>query len=214
MSTSAKGSAAITVSILNSPVRIGIVDDHPVFRTGLRRVLERSGDMSVEWELGSSADLVSAFTQNPVDVVLMDVELGHGDDGLDATSAAVTRWPGLDVIVLSGSLDPEMPRMALDRGAAGFLGKDMPITEMLAKIRELASKGRRRRRRSPGDSLRLSMREHQVLVEIRRGRTNREIAATLGVSITTVNKHVQRVLKKLNVRNRAQAAAGQPEAPS
>ena len=197
---------------MNTPIRIGIVDDHPVFRAGLRRVLERSGDMAVEWELGNTTGLVTALTRVPVDVLLMDVELGRGDNGLDATHAAVTRWPNLDVIVLSGSLDPQMPLLAAERGAIGFLAKDTPIAEMIAAIREIASRRRRRRRRSPQDSLRLSLREHQVLAEIRRGHTNREIAATLGVSITTVNKHVQRVLKKLNVRNRAQAAAGLPDA--
>jgi DNA-binding NarL/FixJ family response regulator len=206
--------SSITVSQLIEPIRIGIVDDHPVFRAGLRRVLERSGEMSVEWELADSGGLEAAFTRNPVDVILMDVELANGDNGLEATRAAVMRWPGLKVVVLSGSLNPETPQLAVDQGAAGFLAKDMPIPEMISRIREFASGRRRRSSRSPRDSVRLSTREHQVLVEIRRGRTNREIAATLGVSITTVNKHVQRLLKKLNVRNRAQAAAGQAEAPA
>jgi DNA-binding NarL/FixJ family response regulator len=193
-----------------APMRVGIVDDHPLFRAGLRRVLERVGDMQVEWELADPAELEAAFTRNPVDVILMDVELGRHGNGLDATQAAMTRWPDLVVIVLSGSLDPDSPRMALDRGAAAFLSKDMPIAEMIATIQEFASGLRRRSTKRPGDSYRLSFRERQVLMEIRRGRTNREIAATLGVSTTTVNKHVQRVLKKLNVRNRAQAAADQP----
>jgi DNA-binding NarL/FixJ family response regulator len=198
---------------LNAPIRIGIVDDHPLFRAGLRRLLERSADMSVEWELGDSAGMEAAFARSPVDVVLMDVELGKGTSGLEATRVAVTRWPDLKVIVLSGSLDPETPRWALERGAAGFLAKDMAIPEMISSIRELAAGGSRRSFRGPRDSFRLSLRENQVLKEIRRGRTNREIATSLGVSISTVNKHVQRVLKKLNVRNRAQAAAGQLDAP-
>jgi DNA-binding NarL/FixJ family response regulator len=199
------------VSQKNGPIRIGIVDDHPLFRSGLRRVLERAGDMSVEWELADSDGLEAALTGHPVDVVLMDVEFAHGTNGLDATRTALRRWPDLDVIVLSGSLDPEMPRLALDRGAAGFLAKDTPIPEMVFRIRELAFGSRHRGLRRPRDSFRLSTREHQVLIEIRGGRTNREIAGALGISITTVNKHVQRVLKKLNVRNRAQAAAGPPD---
>jgi DNA-binding CsgD family transcriptional regulator len=89
----------------------------------------------------------------------------------------------------------------------------MAIPEMISSIRELAAGGSRRSFRGPRDAFRLSLRENQVLKEIRRGRTNREIATSLGVSITTVNKHVQRVLKKLNVRNRAQAAAGQLDTP-
>lgn len=201
----------MSVVPLKAPMHVGIVDDHPLFRAGLRRVLERVGEMQVEWELADPAELEAAFTRNPVDVILMDVELGRGGNGLDATQAAVTRWPDLAVIVLSGSLDPDSPRLAFDRGAAAFIAKDMPIVEMIAKIQEFASGLRRRKLRRSNDSYRLSARERQVLQEIRRGRTNREIAATLGVSTTTVNKHVHRVLKKLNVRNRAQAAADQPE---
>jgi DNA-binding NarL/FixJ family response regulator len=204
-----EGVAAIAVSNLNSPIRIGIVDDHPVFRAGLKRVLERSGDMTVEWDLADSAGLAALFIANPVDVLLMDVELKAGPDGLATTRTAAAKWPNLNVIVLSGSLDPDMPRLAQGHGAAGFLAKDMPIPDMVAKIREVALAGRRRSPRSPRDPSRLSVRENQVLQEIRRGRTNREIAASLGISITTVNKHVQGVLKKLNVRNRAQAAASQ-----
>jgi DNA-binding NarL/FixJ family response regulator len=202
----------LTVSQNNVLIRIGIIDDHPLFRSGLRRVLERSGDMSVEWELADPAGLEAAFSRNSVDLILMDVEFAHGRNGLEATRTALARWPDLDVIILSGSLDPEMPRLALDCGATGFLAKDTPIPEMIFRIRELAFGGRRRGLKARRDSLRLSIREHQVLNEIRRGRTNREIAATLGISITTVNKHVQRVLKKLNVRNRAQAAASQSDA--
>jgi DNA-binding NarL/FixJ family response regulator len=196
---------------LNAPIRIGIVDDHPVFRSGLRRLLERNVDMTVEWELAEATELDVAFTRSPVDVVLMDIEFREGENGLDATRAALTRWPDLIVIILSGSLSPDTPDRALAHGAAGYLGKDAPIPEMISRIRELASSGRRRRSRARGDSVRLSARERQVLVHIRAGRTNREMAAALGISISTVNKHVQRVLKKLNVRNRAQAAAGQGE---
>jgi DNA-binding NarL/FixJ family response regulator len=197
---------------LSAPIRVGIVDDHPLFRAGLRRVLERSGDMAVGWELADATRLDAALTRNPVDLVLMDLELAPGGDGLDATRAAAARWPEVGVIVLSGSLSPETPRLAMEGGAVGFLAKDMPIPEMISRIRELAFRGHRANgSRGPRDPSVLSERERQVLAEIRRGRTNREIAGALGVSITTVNKHVHRVLTKLHVRNRAQAAAGQQE---
>ena len=199
---------------MNAPIRVGIVDDHPLFRAGLRRVLERSGDMSVDWELGDSAGLDAALSRNPVDIVLLDLVLARGGSGLDAIDAAVTRWPDVDVIVVSASLNPETPRLARERGAAGFLAKDMPIPEMISRLREYASQRRRGIMfPSPRNPLRLSLREREVLNEIRSGRTNREIAAALGISISTVNKHVQRVLRKLNVRNRAQAAAGPDDPP-
>src|SRR5260221_74429 len=128
--------------------------------------------------------------------------------------AAVTSWPDVDVLVVSASLKPATLPLSSERGAARFLVKDMATPQMIPRLREYASQRRRGIMfPSPRNPLRLSLREREVLNEIRSGRTNREIAAALGISISTVNKHVQRVLRKLNVRNRAQAAAGPDDRP-
>ena len=189
------------------PTRVGIVDDHPVFRHGLRILLDRYADLSVEWEHSNAIGLEQLLTERPVDVVLMDLELGRGPDGLRATAAAKARRPGLRVLILSGSLAPESTAKALAAGADAFLSKDREARELVATIRSLASDPSPRPGRPPRGPSRLSDRERQVLLEIRRGKTNREIASILGISISTVNKHVQNVLTKLQVRNRAQAAA-------
>ncbi|GAC1471992.1 MAG: response regulator transcription factor [Candidatus Dormibacteraceae bacterium] len=187
-------------------LRIGIVDDHPIFRAGLKRLLEREDGLSVEWEMASARELAATFERHPVDVVLMDVHLGHGPDGLEATTALMGKWPSLTVIVLSGSLDPMTRQQAAAAGAAGFLSKDVNASELISSVRRFAYGEATLTRRPDDGQLVLSKRERQVLAEVRKGRTNREIAKTLGVSITTVNKHVQQILKKLRVTNRVQAA--------
>jgi DNA-binding NarL/FixJ family response regulator len=124
------------------------------------------------------------------------------------------------VIVLTASLDTGNVSASRVAGASGYLAKDLPVADMLAAVRKLATPGAIRL--VLGDHIGatpmnghstwpgldgLTRREHEVLAELKRGRTNREIATRLGVSVTTVNKHVQQVLKKLQVRNRGQAVA-------
>jgi DNA-binding NarL/FixJ family response regulator len=187
-------------------LRIGIVEDHPIFRVGLKRLLEREDGLSVEWEMSTARELPATLERHPVDVVLMDVQLGPGPSGFEATRALMAKWPRLTVIVLSGSLDPLAREQALAAGAAGFLAKDVNGTELISSVRRFANAEATLARRPDDGQLVLSKRERQVLAEVRRGRTNREIAKALGVSTTTVNKHVQQILKKLRVTNRVQAA--------
>lgn len=200
-------------------IRLGIVDDHPVFRLGLLRLFERESDLSVLWELSDVTELFSMLDRFPVDVVLMDLSLGPDQDALGAVEAIRKRYELVKVIVISASLDWDAANAARVAGASGYLPKELSIADMLATIRGLASPnfGRASFRdllevtaKAGGQRMwqkLLSNRELQVLAELRRGRSNKEIAAQLGVSITTVNKHVQQVLKKLHVRNRSQAVA-------
>jgi DNA-binding NarL/FixJ family response regulator len=188
-------------------LRIGIVDDHPIFRAGLKRLLEREDGLSVEWETSTARELAATIERHPVDVVLMDLQLGSGPGGLDATSSLLAKWPSLKVIVLTGSLDPLARAQAGAAGAAGFLLKDVSASELLSSVRRFANGDATIARPRDDAQLVLSKRERQVLAEVRRGRTNREIAKALGVSTTTVNKHVQQILKKLRVTNRVQAAS-------
>lgn len=199
-------------------IRLGIVDDHPVFRLGLTRLFERESDLATIWELGSLDHLDQTLRELPVDVVLMDLTLGPDQDALAATRAIREKFEDVKVIVISGSLDFEWASASRAAGANGYLPKDLPVEDLIAAIRGLASPnfGRsnftdlltngpssKRSRRRLGEML--TPREQQVLAELRRGRTNKEIAARLGVSTTTINKHVQQVLRKLHVKTRAQA---------
>lgn len=200
-------------------IRLGIVDDHPVFRLGLIRLFEREADLSVLWELPDTTELFTMLEKHPVDVVLMDLSLGPEHNAIEAMAAIRQKYELVKIIVISASLDREAANAARLAGASGYLPKDLSIADMLATIRGLASpkfgratfrdllEATSRRSSTAAWQRTLSRRELQVLTELRRGRSNKEIAAQLGVSITTVNKHVQQVLKKLQVRTRSQAVA-------
>jgi DNA-binding NarL/FixJ family response regulator len=195
---------------------VAIVDDHPVFRLGLKRALERESDIEIAWEAGSAVSLDAMMKKAPVDVILMDVYLGAGKDGVAATREVIEKWPDVRVAVISASLDMRVGPASKRAGAHLFLSKSMPVAEMVGSIRRLAaanlpgarngSASRRRGSRANGRINGLSPRQLQVLEHLRLGRTNREIAGRLSISIATVNKHVHEVLTVLKVRNRTQAA--------
>jgi len=201
-------------------IRLGIVDDHPVFRLGLARALEHEADLEVAWDIGSTKELLERMRMSPVDVVLMDLSLGPGEDSLVATKALIQRHARVKVIVISALIEPEAAQAAKAAGAIGYMPKDMAVSEIVAGLRETMTMSGKDRKfaaylaaPAPAGNGRvvsrhgLTPREQEVVKELRRGRTNREIAAKLGVSTPTVNKHVQHVLKKLGVRSRGQAVA-------
>jgi DNA-binding NarL/FixJ family response regulator len=192
------------------------VDDHPIFRLGLKRALEREPDLEITWELDSATNLDSVMRSTPVDMVFIDIYLGgHGKDGLAVTRAVVERWPDVKIAAISASLDAQVSIDSTRAGADVFLRKAMPISEMVSAVRKLAASEppipARPRRRSASPSGKqskldaLSPRQRQVFEYLKAGRTNREIAARLGVSVATVNKHVHEVLTVLEVRNRTEA---------
>ncbi len=198
-------------------MRIAIVDDHPLFRVGLRQVLNRDPDLQVSWEAGTSLEALRLLEMRPVDLVLLDMNLSVPLEGLETTRQIVARHPRVAVVVLTALGQLQLALEAMKAGASGFLGKDLSSEELLAALHGLAGRPDHGRRApsaggdasAPG-ALRggapwLTARETEVLVEIRAGKTNREIARRLGISVTTVNKHVHTILRKLKVRNRTEA---------
>ena len=196
---------------------------------GLKRALERESDLEVLWELPSANTLDDQLRRHPVDLILMDLFMGRGKDGITATKEVTEKWPRVKVVVISANVDEGGVLASSRAGADGFLPKDLPVPDMIASIRRLAN-GSVSGRRAKGDLLEaidrnpkkkpvngkrqhlagidsLSLRQRQVLEDLRHGRTNREIAERLGISTATVNKHVHQVLTALKVRNRTQAAA-------
>ena len=198
----------------SSPIRLAIVDDHEVFRLGLRGVLERAGGILVTWDTGSAHEAWSRIVEQPVDAVLVDVNLGGPIDGLEVCRMLTARDRGLRVVLMSGLVDERRLAEAPRVGAAGFLPKELGAEDMVDALVTLVRSRHGARRPRPlafhdevGSRLdALSRREREVLAEMRVGRTNREIAQRLRVSTSTVNKHVHQVLRKLRVRNRAEAA--------
>ncbi len=201
-------------------IRLAIIDDHPVFREGLRRILERAPAFAVMWESDSVAGLAQRLEIEPVDVVLMDLYTGPDDDTLGAAREIRERFPDVRVIVVSASLDWDSVTAARQAGASGYLPKDLSVEDMVAGIRALADPNLGRMsfsdRVKPGGTTRgvglvsnagLTRREREVLFEMIYGHSNRDIASRLGISVTTVNKHVHHILSKLKAKTRAQVIA-------
>jgi DNA-binding NarL/FixJ family response regulator len=175
--------------------------------------------MVVVWESGTAADLMNDLERNPVDVLLLDLYLGPEEDTLAVTRAARERFSDLRVITISASLDWDSVTASRQAGANGYLPKDLSVEDMIAGIRALADPNLGRMfsdhiyPRESGavfptrahDSL--TRREREVLFEMVRGNSNRDIAAGLGISVTTVNKHVHNILGKLKAKTRAQVIA-------
>jgi DNA-binding NarL/FixJ family response regulator len=201
-------------------IRLAIIDDHPVFREGLRRILERAPSFAVMWESDNVADLAQKLEQEPIDVLLMDLYIGPDDDTLAAARDVRERFPEVRVIVVSASLDWDSVTAARQAGASGYLPKDLSVEDMIAGIRALADPNLGRmsfsdRVKTTGTtrgaglvaSAGLTRREREVLFEMVYGHSNRDIAARLGISVTTVNKHVHHILSKLKAKTRAQVIA-------
>ncbi len=200
-------------------IRVGIVDDQALVRSGLRMIVESQPDLAVVAEAGDGEEAVRVVRAERPDVVLMDVRMPRMD-GIEATRqiSAVTRV----VILTTYELD-EYVFDALAAGASAFLLKASPPEELLRAIRVVASgdallapsvtrrlieQFAHRPERAARGARRLedlTSRELDVLKEVARGHTNAEIAANLHVAETTVKTHVAHVLDKLQLRDRVQA---------
>jgi DNA-binding NarL/FixJ family response regulator len=208
-------------------IRVVVVDDQAVIRTGLRTMLEHETDLTIVGEAGNGAEAVEVVARARPDVVLMDVRMPEVD-GIEATRRILAaEVPPPAVLVLTTFDDDEYVFGALRAGAAGFLLKDAGADVLVAAVRTVAagdalvdaSVTRRLVERwvaldassapthhpVPAAVGTLSAREREILVGLARGRTNRELAADLIVSEATVKTHVSNLLTKLGVRSRVQA---------
>ncbi|RKN41536.1 response regulator [Micromonospora endolithica] len=205
------------------PVRILLVDDQPLLRTGFRMVLGAEADLDVVAEAGDGVEAVDLARRLLPDVVLMDVRMPRMD-GVSATRAIVdARLPVRVLILTTFDLD-EYVVGALRAGASGFLAKDVPAEDLVAAIRTVAAGDavvaprilRRLLDRfagvlpdpaatPPRVLSTLTDREREVLVQVARGLSNAEIARALSVSETTIKTHVGHLLTKLGLRDRVQA---------
>ena len=191
-------------------VRILLADDHGVVRKGVRFLLERQQGMEVVGEAADGREAVRlAETVNP-DVVIMDIAMPLLN-GIEATAQMVKRDPKIGVIILSMHSDDNYVRNALDAGARGYLLKSAIDVDLVGAIKEV-SEGKRYI--GPGvkyvaheqdDELhRLTGREKQVLQLIAQGRSNKEIAALLELSVNTVSVHRANLMEKMNIHRTAE----------
>jgi DNA-binding NarL/FixJ family response regulator len=201
-------------------LRILLADDHGVVRKGLRFLLERQPGMEVIGEAGDGREAVRlAETSNP-DVVIMDIAMPLLN-GIDATAQMVRRNPGLNVIILSMHSDEDYLLSALNAGAKGYLLKDSAEEDLVRAINAV-TKGspyfspeiaktmledymRFLQQRNLQDSYELlTEREKEVLQLLAEGRSNKEVATILDVSVNTVDTHRTHLMQKLNLHNTAE----------
>jgi DNA-binding NarL/FixJ family response regulator len=196
------------IGVGRGPVRVGIVDDHPVVAEGTAAVLRGTGDLDVVGVAPSIETAVDAglLDRERVDVLLLDIRLGS-DSGLRALDAGVAPESRPAVIVLTAYDYPQYADAALRLGAAGFVLKTAPIAELIDAIRRVASGGLAFSVRPAGASVvRLSPREHDVVRLVAAGRTNDEIGADLGIGSKTVETHLARLFERLGVASRTELA--------
>jgi two-component system response regulator NreC len=197
---------------VSEPVRILLVDDHAVLRSGLRLLLEREEGLEPVGEAETAEDAVRSLPRLQPDVVVIDIEM-PGIGGIDGTERIKERAPEARVLVLSMHDRPQDVRRAFDAGADGYLPKAAADEDLVRAIRAVAS-GERYVHPSLGAALAappasagpiddLTEREREVLRLLALGHTNQEIAEQLIVSVRTVESHRAHVMTKLRVTTRA-----------
>jgi two-component system, NarL family, response regulator DevR len=190
-----------------------LVDDHEVVRAGLRALLAGIEGMEIVGEAGTVAEAVSEAARLAPEVILMDLRLPDGT-GIDACREILSSTPRTRILFLTSYSDEQAVMSTVLAGAAGYVLKDIDHRTLVAAIRDAAA-GRAILdpritdpvvRRVPKTEA-LSAQEQRVLALVVEGRTNKEIAAALGLSDKTVKNYLSNVFQKLGVSRRAQAAA-------
>lgn len=220
-----------TDQLSTETVRVAIVDDQALVRTGFRLVLDAEPGIEVVGEAGDGRAALALVRELPVDVLLMDVRM-PGMDGIAATAELSARHPEVRIIVLTTFDLDEYAFAAIRSGASGFLLKDVRPQELVAAICTVASGEaalsprvtrrmlelfaaelpaaddgagpRTSRRTEPGRFDALTAREREILLAIAEGLNNAELAERFFLSESTVKTHVGRVLQKLGARDRVQ----------
>lgn len=202
--------------------RIVLVDDHEVVRLGLKALLDRHPQFDVVGEAGSAREALEQTAALKPDVVVMDIRL-PGTSGIEACEQIVSQFPNTKVIMLTSYAEDEMLFSAIRAGASGYILKQIGSEDL---IKALESVGRGEALLDPAVTQRvlqevrravkeeeasafahLSQQEKHVLLLVSEGKTNREIAKNLFLGEGTVRNYVSSILSKLNVNNRAEAAA-------
>jgi two-component system, NarL family, response regulator LiaR len=195
-----------------TPVSIVLVDDHRVVTASLKAYLESFPDLKVVGIASSGEELLSHIREWKPQVVLQDLLMPGGIDGIEAILRVLECVPSVKVIALTASTDEARMMGALRAGAAGYVCKDADPEVLLAAVRAVA-RGRtyidpsvsRQILQSAAPHDDLTPREIGVLRQLALGRSNKEIAVALSISDETVKTHVGNVFGKLQVENRAQA---------
>jgi NarL family two-component system response regulator LiaR len=206
---------------MNESITILIVDDHQVVRQGVRAFLETQSDLSVVREASSGEEAVQLASQEVPDVILMDLVMPGGVDGVEATRQVKNTSPRTQIVVLTSYHEDEHIFPAIRAGALSYVLKDIGPEELAEVVRKAArgeavlhprvaarliQEVQGNRRLSPNPYTELSDREVEVLRLIAAGLSNAKIAEELVISEKTVKGHVSNILGKLHLGDRTQAA--------
>src|SRR5208337_4251707 len=198
-----------------TPIRVYIVDDHPIFRHGLRQAIEHDPRLRVVGEAGEGAAALQQIKTLRPDVADLDIEM-PGGDGLDVARALQAFQPPIPAIVLTMHKDEPMVNAALDAGVRGYIVKDNAVTEVVEGVKAVAAgqtylcasvSGYLLRRRQRAEALaqqtpgldQLTPMERRVLKLVAENKTSREIGQLLFISPRTVETHRARVCEKLDL---------------
>ncbi|NMG15712.1 response regulator [Aromatoleum bremense] len=209
------------------PIRVLLVDDHALFRSGIKSLLQRHAEFEIVGEAGDGMEGVKRAGQLKPDVVLLDLHM-PGLSGRDAAAMMAEESPGSHVLMLTVSEDAEDLIETLRAGACGYLLKNIEADALIAAINKAAAGESVISPQMMGKLLKgvrgelppktavqtvvaselnkLSPREREILTFIARGQSNKEIARQLELAESTVKIHVQNILRKLNLTSRVQAA--------
>ena len=197
----------------DTPIRILLVDDHELIRSGLGAVIDLEDDMDVVGTAASVTEAVAAYEALAPDVVIADLQLQDGT-GLDIVRTIRKHSDKTGVIVLTMHSGDDQIFAAMQAGASGFVGKDAPSSEVVKAARHASVSPRAficaglvgaMMRRASGESTNLTEREHDVLLLLADGLGAAAIGEKLYLSESTAKSHIARIYQKLGAANRAQA---------
>ena len=200
-----------------NPIRVILVDDHPVVRSGIRRFLENARDIKIVGEAETGEQALRLIDETPADVLLLDMGLPD-IPGTQVAMSVKQNHPELKILSLSAHDDSTYVREVLELGAAGYLMKDEAPEVILEAVRGVAN-GQRGWishgiaaqmanwiQSGQMEGKRLTAREQETLRLVVQGKTNQAIALILNISEKTVEKHVKAIFEKMNVTSRVEAA--------
>ena len=194
------------------PIRVLVVDDHPIVRSGLAAIISDQADLQLVGEAADAREACALFERFRPGVVLVDLSLPDMD-GIDLIAALKRIAPGSHYIVLTTRTGGDDINRALAAGAHAYLFKDSGRTDLLSAIRMVAAGGRyvpppvgRKAEQAP-NALELTAREREVLLWMARGLSNEKIGTALDITPETVKSHVKNILGKLGLESRSEAVA-------
>jgi DNA-binding NarL/FixJ family response regulator len=201
------------------PYRVILADDHVMFRQGVKRILKDANNLEVVGEASDGLELLDVLKETTPDMVILDISMPNLR-GLEATREIKTLFPNVKVLILTMHWDKEYVYGAISAGAEGYLLKEDADTELFIAVEKIRQGGRyispilsgelthelisiRHDRQSTSSYETLTLREKEVLKLIAEGKSHKEIADLLFISIRTVDHHRANIMKKLNIKDTA-----------